>query len=129
MYKYKAKLIKVVDGDTIDALIDCGFSTFKKERVRLRGINAPESRTRDKEEKKKGLAAKARLKELIKEGKNEFIIQTSIDKKGKYGRLLGVIFPLHEKKLVVEIEAVDSRSYNQVLVDEGHATEYDGGKR
>ena len=124
MYKYKAKLIKVVDGDTIDALIDCGFSTFKKERVRLRGINAPESRTRDKEEKKKGLAAKARLKELIKEGKNEFIIQTSIDKKGKYGRLLGVIFPLHEKKLVVEspvakgveIEAVDSRSYNQVLV-------------
>ena len=51
MYKYKAKLIKVVDGDTIDALIDCGFSTFKKERVRLRGINAPESRTRDKEEK------------------------------------------------------------------------------
>ena len=137
MYKYKAKLIKVVDGDTIDALIDCGFSTFKKERVRLRGINAPESRTRDKEEKKKGLAAKARLKELIKEGKNEFIIQTSIDKKGKYGMLLGVIFPLHEKKLVVEspvakgveIEAVDSRSYNQVLVDEGHATEYDGGKR
>ncbi len=102
MYQYKAKLIKVVDGDTVDALIDCGFSTFKKERVRLLGIDAPESRTRDKAEKKKGLAAKARLKELIKEGKNEFIIETSIDKKGKYGRLLGKILPLHKKELVVE---------------------------
>ncbi len=57
MYKYKATLIKVVDGDTVDAMIDCGFSTFKKERIRLYGINAPESRTRDKEEKKRGLAA------------------------------------------------------------------------
>jgi len=88
MYEYKAKLIKVVDGDTVDAMIDCGFSVFRKERIRLRGINAPESRTRDKEEKKLGLAAKARLKELIKEGKNEFMVKTSIDKKGKYGRLL-----------------------------------------
>ena len=92
MYQYKAKLIKVVDGDTVDALIDCGFSTFKKERVRLYGINAPESRTRDKKEKKRGLASKARLKELIKEGKNEFIVETMIDKKGKYGRLLGELF-------------------------------------
>jgi len=137
MYQYKAKLIKVVDGDTIDALIDCGFSTFKKERVRLFGIDAPESRTRDKAEKKRGLAAKARLKELIKDGKNEFIIETSIDKKGKYGRLLGKILPLHKKELVVEspskkgmmVKAVDSRSYNQILLDEGHATEYFGGKK
>ena len=51
MYQYKAKLIKVVDGDTVDALIDCGFSTFKKERIRLHGINTPECRTRDKKEK------------------------------------------------------------------------------
>ena len=72
MYQYKAKLIKVVDGDTVDAMIDCGFSTFKKERIRLFGINTPECRTRDKEEKKRGLAAKARLKQLIKEGKNYF---------------------------------------------------------
>ena len=92
MYEYKAKLIKVVDGDTVDAMIDCGFSVFRKERIRLKGINAPESRTRDKEEKKRGLAAKARLKELIKEGKNEFTVKTSIDKKGKYGRLLGELF-------------------------------------
>ena len=92
MYEYKAKLIKVVDGDTVDAMIDCGFSVFRKERIRLEGINAPESRTRDKKEKKRGLAAKARLKELIKEGKNQFIVRTSIDKKGKYGRWLGEIW-------------------------------------
>jgi micrococcal nuclease len=60
MYQYKAKLDRVVDGDTVDAMIDCGFSTFKKERIRLHGIDAPESRTRDKAEKKRGLAAKAR---------------------------------------------------------------------
>ena len=123
MYQYKATLIKVVDGDTIDAMIDCGFSTFRKERIRLYGINAPESRTRDKEEKKRGLAAKARLKELIKEGKNEFLVETSIDKKGKYGRLLGKLFPIPES-IVVGI-----KSYNQILLDEGHAIPYEGGKR
>tara|TARA_Y100000401_G_scaffold25909_1_gene18212 strand:+ start:390 stop:749 length:360 start_codon:yes stop_codon:yes gene_type:complete len=119
MYQYKAKLIKVVDGDTVDALIDCGFSTFKKERIRLYGINTPECRTRDKEEKKLGLAAKARLKELIKENKNEFIVETTIDKKGKYGRLLGELFD----------PSGTGRSYNKTLVKEGHATEYFGGKR
>ncbi len=119
MYQYKAKLIKVVDGDTVDALIDCGFSTFKKERIRLYGINSPESRTRDKAEKKRGLAAKARLKELIKEGKNQFIVETSIDKKGKFGRLLGTLYR--------DLENWDS--YNQILVNEGHAVEYFGGKK
>ena len=119
MYQYKAKLVRVVDGDTVDAMIDCGFSTFKKERIRLYGIDAPESRTRDKAEKKRGLAAKARLKEMIKEGQNEFIVETFIDKKGKYGRLLGEIF-----------RDVDSeRSYNDMLVSEGHAIEYFGGKK
>ena len=125
MYQYKAKLIKVVDGDTVDALIDCGFSTFKKERIRLHGINAPESRTRDKEEKKRGLAAKARLKELIKEGKNQFLVETSIDKKGKYGRLLGKLFRLYEDFT----PSNEVRSYNQILLEESHATEYYGGKR
>ena len=119
MYQYKAKLIKVVDGDTVDALIDCGFSTFKKERIRLYGINTPESRTRDKEEKKRGLAAKARLKELIKENGNEFIVETSIDKKGKFGRLLGTLYA----------EVDDFESYNQTLVNEGHAVENFGGKK
>ena len=117
MYEYKAKLIKVVDGDTVDAMIDCGFSVFRKERIRLKGINAPESRTRDKEEKKKGLAAKARLQELIKDGKNEFIVKTSLDKKGKYGRLLGELY-----------QSIAPRSnfpsYNEILLEEGHATVY-----
>ena len=139
MYEYKAKLARVVDGDTVDAVIDCGFNTFKKERNRLYGINTPECRTRDKEEKVKGLAAKARLKELIKEGKNEFKIKTSIDKKGKFGRLLGELFPMHDRFVSVRashpdetidlIRAIDNRSYNQILVDEGHATEYFGGKK
>ena len=119
MYQYKAKLIKIVDGDTVDALIDCGFSTFKKERIRLNGINTPECRTRDKEEKKRGLAAKARLKELIKEGKNEFIVETTIDKKGKYGRFLGQLFRTEDSL----------QSYNDILVNEGHAKEYYGGKK
>tara|TARA_Y100000034_G_C6824467_1_gene371625 strand:- start:226 stop:588 length:363 start_codon:yes stop_codon:yes gene_type:complete len=119
MYQYKAKLIRVVDGDTVDALIDCGFSTFKKERIRLYGIDTPECRTRDKAEKKRGLAAKARLKELIKGGKNEFVVETSIDKKGKYGRLLGELFR----------DAGSPESYNDMLVSEGHAVEYFGGKK
>jgi len=119
MYQYKAKLIRVVDGDTVDALIDCGFSIFRKERIRLYGINAPESRTRDKKEKKRGLAAKARLKELIKEGKNKFMVETKIDKKGKYGRLLGTLYN----------NSIELTNYNQTLVKEGHATEYLGGSR
>ena len=118
MYEYKAKLIKVVDGDTVDAMIDCGFSVFRKERIRLKGINAPESRTRDKEEKKKGLAAKARLQELIKDGKNEFIVKTSLDKKGKYGRLLGELYQS------IDILTASFPSYNEILLEEGHATIY-----
>jgi micrococcal nuclease len=127
MYQYKAKLIRVVDGDTVDALIDCGFSTFKKERIRLYGIDAPESRTRDKEEKERGLAAKARLIELIKDGKDEFIVETSVDKKGKYGRLLGTLYPLSYNDMLMP--DFSRRSYNDMLISEGHAVEYNGGKK
>ena len=123
MYEYNAQILRVVDGDTVDVLIDCGFSTFRKERVRLYGINAPESRTRDKEEKKRGLAAKARLTELIKNGKDEFIVETSIDKKGKYGRLLGTLYPLSYNDMLM------AESYNDILISEGHAVEYTGGKK
>ena len=72
MYEYSAELTRIVDGDTLDCIIDIGFSVFVKKRVRLYGIDTWESRTRDLEEKKKGLAAKARLKELIKENGNYF---------------------------------------------------------
>jgi len=127
MYQYKAELIRVIDGDTVDAMIDCGFSTFKKERIRLYGINTPETRTRDLKEKEKGLAAKARLIELLKEGDNKFIVETSIDKKGKYGRLLGKLFRI--KKSEHQALASSTKSYNEILLEEGHAKEYFGGKK
>jgi|TARA_B100001094_G_scaffold22577_1_gene19092 micrococcal nuclease len=113
MYKYNAKLDRVVDGDTVDALVDLGFNTWKKVRIRMMGMNAPESRTRDLEEKKLGLAAKARLIEMLDDG--EFILQSH--GVGKYGRCLGEIFK------------EDKVSINRQLINEGHATEYFGGKR
>jgi micrococcal nuclease len=112
MFKYNAKVIRVVDGDTVDALVDLGFSTFKKVRIRMMGINAPESRTRDMEEKAKGLAAKIRLEELLEEEK--FILESH--GVGKFGRCIGT---LH----------VDDVNVNKTLVEEGHAWEYYGGKR
>ena len=72
MYEYNAKTLRVVDGDTVAAMIDLGFDTWKKIRIRMHGINAPESRTRDLEEKKRGLAAKARLTELLEDADNKF---------------------------------------------------------
>ena len=98
MYEYNAQVLRVVDGDTVDVLIDCGFSTFRKERVRLYGINAPESRTRDKEEKKRGLAAKERLDQLITNTEGKIVVKTELDKKGKYGRILGVIWDGGQKE-------------------------------
>jgi micrococcal nuclease len=112
MYKYKAKVDRVVDGDTVDALVDLGFDTWKKVRIRMMGINAPESRTRDLEEKKKGLEAKDRLIELLKS--EEIILQSH--GVGKYGRCLGELF-------------VKDVNINQKLIEEGHAVEYHGGKR
>ena len=113
MYKYNAKLDRVVDGDTVDALVDLGFDTWKKVRIRMMGMNAPESRTRDLEEKKLGLAAKARLIEMLGDG--VFTLQSH--GVGKYGRCLGEIF--RESDV----------SINRQLINEGHATEYFGGKR
>lgn len=117
-YLYKAKLVRVVDGDTVKCNIDLGFDVcLTNQTLRLYGINAPESRTRDKEEKVRGLAAKARLKELLKENKNKFFIESH--DKGKFGRILATIWS-DEFMLV---------SVNHVLVREGHAVEYFGGKR
>jgi len=115
MYRYNAKLDRVVDGDTVDALVDLGFDTWKKVRVRMMGMNAPESRTRDLEEKKLGLAAKARLNELIES--NDFLFILKSHGVGKFGRCLGEIF------LEEEI------SINQTLINEGYATQYNGGTR
>ena len=88
MYKYKCKVIKVVDGDTVDVDIDLGFGVWlKNQRVRLHGIDAPESRTRDKREKKFGLLAK---NFLIRELGETCVLETKKDKKGKFGRILGI---------------------------------------
>ena len=116
MYTYNAKLEKVVDGDTIDAIVDLGFDTWKRIRIRLNGINAPESRTRDLEEKAKGLAAKARLKEILKLNKNQFMLVSH--GVGKYGRCLGEIY------LTLELNQVLGDSINAQLISEGHAVEY-----
>ena len=118
MYEYYAELRRVVDGDTVDVTIDCGFNMHVKERVRLLGINTPECRTRDLEEKAKGLAAKARLIEILETFGNSFVIRTSIDKKGKFGRLLGEL-----------ISKDGDQNANQMLLKEGHAVEYFGGKK
>tara|TARA_Y100000114_G_C11732660_1_gene314447 strand:+ start:219 stop:563 length:345 start_codon:yes stop_codon:yes gene_type:complete len=114
MYIYNAKCLRVVDGDTVDAQIDLGFDTHKIIRIRLVGINAPESRTRDLEEKERGLAAKARVKQILKDNKNEFILHSQ--GVGKYGRCLGEIY-------------IGDSNLNDQLIQEGHATSYDGGKR
>ena len=117
MYEYKAKITRVVDGDTVDLLIDVGFNIHIKERARLYGIDAPESRTRDLEEKKRGLAAKARLIEILESFGETIVVRTSIDK-GKYGRLLAEL-----------ISEDREQNANQMLISEGHATEYFGGKK
>ena len=122
MYTYKIKLDRVIDGDTIDAHIDLGFDVSVKKRIRFMGINTPESRTRDLEEKARGLAAKDRLKNLL-EGAN--IIQLKSHGVGKYGRCLGELY----------IDVVDGKekmtleSVNELLIKEGHAVVYNGGKR
>jgi micrococcal nuclease len=122
MYQYKVKLDRVIDGDTIDCYIDLGFDINTKKRIRFVGINTPESRTRDLEEKKRGLEAKARLKEIL-EGAGE--IHLDSHGVGKYGRVLG---NLHVDK-VDNIGSPTMINVNELLIKEGHAVEYHGGKR
>ena len=117
MFEYNAVLDRVVDGDTVDATIDLGFDTWKKTRIRFYGINAPESRTRDLEEKKKGLAAKARLIEILKVNDNKFVLKSH--GVGKYGRCLGELY----------VETLGEISVQQTLINEGHGVAYFGGKR
>jgi len=123
MYTYNATVVKIVDGDTIDAEIDLGFDIKIKKRIRLSGINAPESRTRNLAEKKMGLASKARLKEMLEGSANEFELESQDI--GKYGRVLG---KLHISKLSGR-ETITKVCVNDQLIEEGYAVEYDGGKR
>jgi micrococcal nuclease len=123
MYRYNAKVVKVIDGDTIDAEIDLGFSVKIKKRIRLAGIDAPESRTRNLAEKKQGLASKARLKELLEGSANEFELEST--ELGKYGRVIG---KLHISQLAGK-DTITQVCVNDKLIKEGYAVEYDGGKR
>ena len=123
MYNYNAICTRVVDGDTVDAMIDLGFGVHVKKRIRLAGINAPESRTRDKQEKILGLAAKDRLVAMMESADNKFELESQ--ELGKYGRVLG---KLHIDKLDGK-DLITKTCVNDCLVKEGYATEYDGGKR
>ena len=120
MYTYKAKLDRVVDGDTLDANIDLGFDITVHKRIRLAGINTPESRTRDLEEKKRGLAAKDALCVMLQEDNaNDYFIVES-ESVGKFGRVLG--------KLHIETKNGEY-CINDQLIKDGHAVVYNGGKR
>jgi micrococcal nuclease len=121
-YNYRAKLVKVVDGDTIDAMIDVGFDIWVKKRIRYKGIDTWESRTRDLEEKKLGLAAKARNKELLEKVSNKsgyFRIKSYGT--GKYGRVLADIY--------IQDNDHNHIWVNRQLIKEGHAYKYEGGKK
>ena len=112
MYEYKFKLDRVVDGDTIDIVIDLGFSILHKCRVRLFGIDTPESRTRDLDEKARGKLAKDFLSFCLASS-DEHVIKTSVDSKGKFGRVLGEIY-------------CDRKNINLLMIDKHHAVAYKG---
>ena len=120
MYEYKAKVLRVVDGDTIDVMIDLGFKTFIKTRLRLYGINTPETRTRNKEEKKKGLRAKEFVKLQVE---NKEVKVEIFKKAGKYGRWLAYV---HVKEDTPEGYYF---CLNDKLIKEGLAKRYYGKKR
>ena len=114
MYEYQCKVVKVVDGDTVDVDIDLGFGVWlRDERVRLYGIDTPESRTRDLVEKKYGLAAKEFLTKML-DDEGGIILKTHKDAEGKFGRILGELWYGREHNI------------NQLLVDNHHAVRYHG---
>lgn len=120
MYEYRVKVNKIVDGDTVDVDIDLGFNiVLTDERVRIMGIDTPESRTSDEVEKVFGLAAKYRLQELLGE---YAVLRTQVDKdgddmKGKFGRILG------------DFVAPDGRPVTEILIEEGYCVPYFGGSK
>jgi micrococcal nuclease len=121
-YIYRAKLDRVVDGDTVDALIDVGFDIWFKKRIRFMGLDTWESRTRDLEEKKKGKLATERTRQLLEDvSAKSGYFRLKSHGLGKYGRVLGELF----------IMDVDGKQWNinETLIAEGHAYVYDGGTK
>jgi len=117
MFEYAINVLRVVDGDTVDARVDLGFKVHHNIRIRIYGLNTPETRTRDLEEKKKGLEAKERMKELVA-GADKIILQSH--GVGKFGRCLGSLL------MSTGDEQFDVA---EKLISEGHGTPYFGGKR
>jgi len=113
MYEYGCKVDRVVDGDTIDVVLDLGFDIMFKSRVRLYGIDTPESRTRDLDEKARGKMASAFLKEAVENG-SKVVIETKLkDSRGKYGRVLGNV-------------VVDGLNINEAMIEKFLAVAYFG---
>ena len=117
MFEYNFKLVKVVDGDTIDVDIDLGFGVWlQNQRIRMMGIDTPESRTRDLEEKKFGLLAKDKLQTLLANGK---VLKTFKDGKGKFGRILADVIVYH---------SAEDRwcGATEIMIAQGYGVKYDG---
>ena len=112
MYEYRCTVTRVVDGDTVDAEIDLGFDIVFKSRIRLFGVDTPESRTRDLDEKARGKLAKDFLSFCLASS-DEHVIKTSVDGKGKFGRVLGEIY-------------CDGKNINLLMIDKHHAVAYKG---
>lgn len=129
-YIYNAEVVRVVDGDTVIANVDVGFDMWKRCNIRLHGINTPETRTRDLKEKAMGLQAKERLVQLLEENGNKFVLESmGLD---KYGRSLGILWAgYHEVATYADTSGTRpvEISINDLLVNEGLADEYFGGKR
>jgi len=118
MYKYNATLLRVVDGDTADVMIDLGFNTWSKKRLRFKGVDTWEKRTRNLEEKAKGILASEFTEEHLKLNDGKFVIQSFGT--GKYGRVLAEIF--------IKLNGEET-SLNKLLIENGHAYRYEGGKK
>jgi len=117
MYEYRCKVVHIVDGDTVDVDIDLGFGVWmKKQRIRMYGIDTPESRTRDLEEKKYGLAAKEFLTGML-DDKAGITLKTHKDKEGKFGRILGELWRTTD---------FADKSINEYMIEKHHAVRYMG---
>ncbi len=117
MYEYRCKVVKIVNGDTVDVDIDLGFGVwFKKERIRMFGIDTPESRTRDLDEKKYGLMAKDYITKLL-DDEGGIVLKTRKDAEGKYGRILGELWRTTD---------FADTSINDLMIKNHHAVSYHG---
>ena len=117
MYEYRCNVVKIIDGDTVDVDIDLGFGVWmRKQRIRMYGIDTPESRTRDKEEKKYGLAAKDFLTGLL-DDEGGIVLKTHKDGKGKFGRILGELW---------RTTNYADQSINDYMIEKHHAVRYMG---